>query len=132
MHNLLTKHGKVFVAGVPGVGKSDFVLKYLSEYGHLYTNVIYWDYSGDLIKDMPNSRKFVMSFGILPYTRQIMRSCVILRNERSAKKKSTVVNNNRAPLASERCVATDEICVKGVRGCFPDKRFIGSCFGRGL
>ncbi len=22
-------------------------------------------------------------------------------------------------LASERCVATDEICVKGVRGCFP-------------
>ncbi len=35
-------------------------------------------------------------------------------------------------LASERCVATDEICVKGVRGCFPDKRFISSCFGRGL
>ena len=30
-------------------------------------------------------------------------------------------------LASERCVATDEICVKGVRGCFLDKRFIGSC-----
>ena len=35
-------------------------------------------------------------------------------------------------LASERCVATDEICVKGVRGCFPDKRLISSCFGRGL
>lgn len=35
-------------------------------------------------------------------------------------------------LASERCVATDEICVKGVRGCFPDKRFISTCFGRGL
>ena len=35
-------------------------------------------------------------------------------------------------LASERCVAADEICVKGVRGCFPDKRFISSCFGRGL
>lgn len=25
-------------------------------------------------------------------------------------------------LALERCVAIDEICVKGVRGCFPDKR----------
>ena len=54
------------------------------------------------------------------------------KTERNAKRKSTVVNKNRAPLASERCVATDEICVKGVRGCFPDKRFIGSCFGRGL
>ena len=29
--------------------------------------------------------------------------------------------------ASERCVAADGICVKGVRGCCPDKRFIGSC-----
>jgi len=35
-------------------------------------------------------------------------------------------------IASERCVGADEICVKGVRGCFPDKRFISSCFGRGL
>jgi len=77
-------------------------------------------------------KKFEMSCEIFLYTRQITRNCVILRNERNAKKKSTVVNNNRASLASERYVATDEICVKGVRGCFPDKRFISSCFGRGL
>ena len=84
-----------------------------------------------LDKRMPNSKKFVMSCETLLYTRQITKNCAILRNERSAKKKSTVVND-RAPLASERCVAKDEICVKGVRGCFPDKRFISSCFGRGL
>ena len=41
-------------------------------------------------------------------------------------------------LASERCVATDEILCSaffqnaGVRGCFPDKRFIGSCVTQGL
>ena len=60
-----------------------------------------------------------------------MKNCVTSLSEIHAKRKSTVVIN-RAQLASERCVATDEICVKGVRGCFPDKRFISSCFGRGL
>ena len=42
-----------------------------------------------------------------------------------------VVNDN-TPSASERCAAADEICVKGFRGCFPDKRFIGSCVMQGL
>ena len=37
---------------------------------------------------MPKSKKFVMS---LPFIRQITKNCVILRNERNAKKKSTVV-----------------------------------------
>lgn len=43
-----------------------------------------------------------------------------------------MVVNDHALSASERCAATDEICVKGVRGCFPDKRFIGSCIMKGL
>ena len=30
---------------------------------------------------------------LLPYTRQITKNCAILRNEKSAKKKSTVVND---------------------------------------
>mgnify|MGYP004603488329 CR=1 FL=1 len=43
-----------------------------------------------------------------------------------------MVVNDYTPSASERCAATDEICVKGVRGCFPDKRFISSCVIQGL
>ena len=31
-----------------------------------------------------------------------------------------------ASLASERCVAADEICVKGVWGCCPNKHFCNS------
>ena len=38
-------------------------------------------------KRMPNSKKFVMSYETLPYIRQITKNFVILRNERSAKKK---------------------------------------------
>lgn len=50
-----------------------------------------------------------------------------MRNARIAKNKSVAVNNGHAliALAHEmwQCVAADEICVKGVRGCFPDKVF---------
>ena len=42
---------------------------------------------------MLNSKEYGMSFGTLRYTRQITRNCVILRNGRSAKRKSTVVND---------------------------------------
>ena len=42
--------------------------------------------------------RFVTNFGTLPYTRQMTRTCVTLRNERNAKKKSTVVND-RAPIS---------------------------------
>ena len=52
-----------------------------------------------------------------------------MRNARIAKNKSVAVNNGHAliALAHEmwQCVAADEICVKGVRGCFPDKVFVG-------
>lgn len=52
-----------------------------------------------------------------------------MRNARIAKNKSVAVNNGHAliALAHEmwQCVAADEICVKGVRGCFPDKVFDG-------
>ena len=53
-----------------------------------------------------------------------------MRNARIAKKKSVAVNNGHALIAllheMWQCVAADEICVKGVRGCFPDKVFGGS------
>ena len=44
-------------------------------------------------KRMQNLKKFVMSFGSLPFIRQITRNCETLRNERNAKRKSTVVND---------------------------------------
>ena len=51
-----------------------------------------------------------------------------LRNARIAKNKSVAVNNGHAliALAHEmwQCAAADKICVKGVRGCFPDKVFL--------
>ena len=52
-----------------------------------------------------------------------------MRNARIAKNKSVAVNNGHAliALAHEmwQCAAADKICVKGVRGCFPDKVFGG-------
>lgn len=58
-----------------------------------------------------------------------MRSYEILRNARIAKNKSVAVNNGHALIAllheMWQCVAADEICVKGVRGRFPDKVFGG-------
>lgn len=52
-----------------------------------------------------------------------------MRNARIAKNKSVAVNNGHALIAllheMWQCVAADEICVKGVRGCFPDKCFDG-------
>ena len=41
-----------------------------------------------------------------------------MQNERSAKRKSMIVNDN-TPSASERCAAADEICVKRGSGMFP-------------
>ena len=52
-----------------------------------------------------------------------------MRNARIAKNKSVAVNNGHALIELLRemwqCVAADEICVKGVRGRFPDKVFGG-------
>ena len=76
---------------------------------------------------MPISKRFVTRCVSCLSIRQTMRSCETLRNARIAKNKSVAVNNGHAliALAHEmwQCAAADKICVKGVRGCFPDKVF---------
>ena len=57
-------------------------------------------------------KKHVRSCGTLPFTRPTMKNCGTSHSEIPAKRKSTVVND-RAPSASERCVATDESVLKG-------------------
>ena len=53
-------------------------------------------------KRMPNSKRFVMSFETLQYTRQITKNCVILRNERNVKRKGLLqmqANCRQQPLS---------------------------------
>jgi len=48
LHALLVDHSKVFLHGIPGIGKSELAKAYARQYGKEYTNVIYVNYSGDL------------------------------------------------------------------------------------
>ena len=48
LHALLVDHGKVFLHGIPGIGKSELAKAYAKQHGKEYTNVIYINYPGDL------------------------------------------------------------------------------------
>ena len=48
LHALLVDHSKVFLHGIPGIGKSELAKAYAKRYGKEYTNVIYVNYPGDL------------------------------------------------------------------------------------
>lgn len=48
LHALLLEHGKVFLYGVPGIGKSEVAKKYARCHRSEYTNIIYLHYSGNL------------------------------------------------------------------------------------
>lgn len=48
LRDLLIDHSKVFVHGIPGIGKSELAKAYVSRYGKEYTNVLYLYYGGDL------------------------------------------------------------------------------------
>lgn len=50
IHNLLQKHDKLFINGVAGIGKSEFVKKYAERYKNEYTNILYFNYNRDLYK----------------------------------------------------------------------------------
>jgi len=63
LHALLVEHGKVFVHGIPGIGKSELAKAYAKRHKKEYTNIIYVNYPGDLRQavidldfadDMPN------------------------------------------------------------------------------
>ncbi|MBQ6480549.1 MAG: hypothetical protein IJI45_05480 [Anaerolineaceae bacterium] len=54
IHNALNCYGKIFVEGLPGIGKSEVAKAYARAYKKEYTNILYIMYSGDLQRDIAN------------------------------------------------------------------------------
>ena len=54
LQNLLCDESKVFLQGIPGIGKSEIAKAYAKRYRKEYTNVIYITYSGSLKDDIIN------------------------------------------------------------------------------
>lgn len=55
LHELLSKHNKIFVSGIAGIGKSEFVKAYAAAHSKDYTNILYFTYPNrlkTLIADM--------------------------------------------------------------------------------
>lgn len=52
LHESLTKNGKVFLHGIPGIGKSEIAKAYAKAHKKEYTNILYFMYSGDLKRDI--------------------------------------------------------------------------------
>ena len=52
LHYTLSKHSKVFLQGIPGIGKSEIAKAYAKRFHKEYTNVIYITYSGSLKNDI--------------------------------------------------------------------------------
>ena len=48
LHELLKIEKKIFVRGIPGIGKSEFVKAYAADFANHYTNIIYFTYNGNL------------------------------------------------------------------------------------
>ena len=48
LHGLLVDHSKVFLHGIPGIGKSEIAKAYAKQHGKEYTNIVYVNYPGDL------------------------------------------------------------------------------------
>lgn len=47
-YKMLSKEPMLFVSGIAGIGKSEFVKYFAEKYVKKYTNIIYWFYSGNL------------------------------------------------------------------------------------
>lgn len=58
VHSMLENENKIFIQGIAGIGKSEFVKMYAKKYRKSYTGIIYFTYNGDL-KKMITERSFV-------------------------------------------------------------------------
>lgn len=58
LHSLIQDNNCVFIEGIGGIGKSEFVKKYIQLYKNEYTNIIYLRYNGNL-KNMIADIQFV-------------------------------------------------------------------------
>ena len=54
LHAMLTEKEKVFLCGIPGIGKSELAKAYAKVHKKDYTNILYLTYSGDLKRDIAN------------------------------------------------------------------------------
>lgn len=52
LHELLLEHGKVFLHGIAGIGKSELAKAYAKQHRKEYTNVLYLTYTGNLMQDI--------------------------------------------------------------------------------
>ena len=48
LHSLLEDNSKVFLYGIAGIGKSELAKSYAKHYKKHYTNILYFEYAGDL------------------------------------------------------------------------------------
>lgn len=52
LHGLLNKHGKAFISGIPGIGKSELAKAYAKQHKADYTNIVHLYYTGSLREDI--------------------------------------------------------------------------------
>ena len=52
LHAALVENDKVFLHGIPGIGKSEIAKAYAKNHKKDYTNILYFIYSGDLKRDI--------------------------------------------------------------------------------
>ena len=52
LHDALIHNGKVYLQGIPGIGKSELAKAYAKEHKKEYTNILYLSYTGDLKTDI--------------------------------------------------------------------------------
>ena len=52
LHDLLNKHSKVFISGIPGIGKSELAKTYAKQHKADYTNIVHLYFTGSLREDI--------------------------------------------------------------------------------
>ncbi len=96
LHSVLDNNGKVFVQGVPGIGKSEFVKMYAKKYKKDYTNILYFNYNGDL-KQMITDCDFADDRSDEDYAMRFKRHNRFLR---SLKEDTLIIIDNFNTIAS--------------------------------
>jgi len=81
LHNRLLAEGTVFLHGLPGIGKSELVLKYCAEHGDDYRNLLYIDYSGDLRRDIVNMGELDFRYSMDTQYEQKMHYLKLMRRD---------------------------------------------------
>lgn len=52
LHQMLQEHGKLFLWGIAGIGKTEMAKAYAKQHKKEYTNILYLSYTGDLARDI--------------------------------------------------------------------------------